>query len=415
MRLVDLHERESRTFPREELFDARNQSLILPETWSLSAIDLRETTAGVQLRALGLVGYLPLTANIVLNVRPKFPLSNLWEMLRVAEEAYERILPVLRLYHAQNVAVPHLLIARAFCHFLKDILTAGVSRGYHREKHHGYFKPKLNFSQTLSRFLSRGDDVNVASDVFSFSSRSHVNGILRAACADFLRLIPKDESWRSERALILDGLNALHTVRPERMTAHDLRLPPSVAFWIRPGYAGALTSYGLLLGLTKIGFGYHAQGAELPSFLFSLDDVFESFVRNSLRQSLRAIGISVLDGNNPRHQGRLFTDNSIFPVKPDLILRRGKTDVLGIGEVKYKPKLEESDRYQLISHVIATEAPRGVWISPAPSEAESGLHYVGRVGTGQQFYHYRLDLSGNLDVARSEMGDVLHTLLTRAP
>ena len=131
-RIIDLHERETRTFPRSELFDSRGQSLLLPETRGLSAVDLRDVVNGVELRALGLIGYLPLTAGIVLNLRPKFPVKNLWQMLAVADETYDRILPVLRSYETADVSAPHQLLARGFCHYLSAILTVGVARGYYQ-------------------------------------------------------------------------------------------------------------------------------------------------------------------------------------------------------------------------------------------------------------------------------------------
>ena len=41
------------------------------------------------------------------------------------------------------------------------------------------------------------------------------------------------------------------------------------------------------LSNSKIGVSYDTQGTALPSLLFRLDDIFESFVRNSLREGLR--------------------------------------------------------------------------------------------------------------------------------
>lgn len=400
-RVIDLHEREARVFPRHELFDSYGQSLLLPETRELSAVDLREVATGVELRALGLIGYLPLTAEIVLNLRPKFPVESLWEMLTVADETYDRVLPVLRSYEASNVSAPHLLLARGFCHYLQQILTVGVARGYFQEPHQGHFKPKVNFGRTVTRFLAHGDDVNVVSDAFTFSANLYTNGLVKSACLAFLRLIPRNDRWHSERRLILDALNTLHSVGTQRMQFGDQALSSSLPKWVRDAYNGALTVYGVLLGFTKIGFSYNAQGSEMPSFLFSLDGIFENFIRNTFRTSLREKFIAVLDGNISKNHHSLFLDNKRFPTKPDLIFRRGKA-VLGIGEVKYKPRIEETDRYQVISHVVAIGAPVGVWISPATND-NVGLEYVGSIATGAKFYHYRLNMGGNLTLNRATM------------
>ncbi len=392
-RVVDLHERESRVFPREELFDVRGHSLLLPETRQLSAVDLRDVSTGVELRALGLIGYLPLTPSIVLNLRPKFPLENLWEMLVIADETYDRVLPVLRSYEASNIAAPHLLLASGFCHYIRQILTVGVARGYFQEPYRGHFKPKVNFSKTTSHFLSRGDDINVASDAFVFSANLQANRLLKSACIAFLRTIPRIARWGDERRLLLDALNTLHLVPEQPMKIGDQGCSSSLPIWAKGLYSGALSVYGMLLGHTKIGFSYAAQGSEMPSFLFSLDGIFENFIRNIFRTALRGERIAVLDGNLPRNQSPLFLDNRRFPTKPDLIFKNGKT-ILGIGEVKYKPRIEETDRYQVISHVMATGAPIGVWISPASIET-TGLEYIGSIGTGAKFYHYRLKMGGD--------------------
>ncbi|WP_255517208.1 McrC family protein [Herbaspirillum sp. SJZ099] len=393
-RVIDLHEREARIFPRSDLVDSHGQSRLLPETRQLSAVELREVVTGIELKALGLIGYLPLTAEIVLNLRPKFPLENLWAMLTISDETYDRLLPVLRSYQTSNVSAPHLLLAKAFCHYLEKILTVGAARGYYQEPYRGHFKPKVNFGRTVTNFLSRGDDVNVVSDTFTFSSNLLANRLVKSACVTFLRLIPRNASWDKERRLILDALRTLNNINSQPMQLGDEASSQSLPMWVRDAYDGALTVYGVMSGFTKIGFSYDAQGSEMPSFLFSLDRIFESFVRNTFRSSLRENSIAVLDGNASSNQHPLFVDNKRFPIKPDLIFKKGRT-VLGIGEVKYKPKIEETDRYQVISHVIAIGAPVGIWISPA-TNGNVGLEYVGSVGAGAKFYHYRLDIGGNM-------------------
>ncbi|TAK90556.1 MAG: hypothetical protein EPO06_08025 [Burkholderiaceae bacterium] len=408
-RIIDLHEREARIFPRDELFDSRGQSLLLPETRDLSAVDLREVVSGVELRALGLIGYLPLTTGIALNLRPKFPLKNLWGMLAVADETYDRVLPVLRSYETENVSAPHQLLARAFCHYLREILTGGVARGYYQESYRGHFRPKVNFGRTVANHLSRGDDVSVASDAFAFSANLYANGLIKSACVAFMRVMPRNDRWQNERRLLMGALNALHSVTPARMQFGDHALTTSLPIWVRDAYLGALTTYAVLLGFTKVGFSYEAQGSKMPSFLFSLDSIFESFVRNTFRIALREREIAVLDGNISRHQHPLFLDNKRFPIKPDLIFRKSNR-VLGIGEIKYKSRIEETDRYQVISHVVALRAPVGVWISPALNN-DAGMEYIGSIATGAKFYHYRLNIAGDLTSTGAAMVSEIASLL----
>lgn len=410
-RVVEIEERENRVFPREDLFDRTGHSLVLPETRDLKAVELKDVLGGVNLRTLGLIGYLPLTSEIVLNLRPKFPLRNLWRMLAVADESYDRVLPVLRSYERSDASAPHQLLTRGFCHYLGLIMDLGLARGYYREPYTGFYRPKVEFGRTVARHLSRGDDLTITGDVFAFSANLPVNAVMKSACLAFLRLVPRDPKWVAERKLILDALNALHRVQPHPMKFSEEALAGTAPRWVRDHYRGALTVYAMLLGYTKIGFGYDAQGTEMPSFLFSLDHVFESYVRNVFREALREQKIGVLDGNKPNNFGRLFLDNARFPTKPDMIFRKKKL-ILALGEVKYKPEIKEEDRYQVLSHVLAAQCQLGIWISPAPEGHKGSLSYIGTVSTGAKFYHYLLDISADIDEASSVMVNKIGALLS---
>ncbi|MGN2243404.1 hypothetical protein ACFWZU_07845 [Frateuria sp. GZRR33] len=400
LKVVDLREREARIFAREDLISPGGQSLILPETRALSAMDLLDVAGGIEVKVKGLIGYLPVTTSLAFNVQPKFPLPNLWKMLEGGGESYGRVLAVLRSYESASTNAPHLLLARAFCHYLKTLLRLGLSRGYFQDSHDGYFKPKVNIGRTVARFLSRGDDVNVSSDVFNYSVDIKANRAMKAACIHVLRLLPHSDDWKQERVLLADALNAFHPVAAQPLRADDQDLARSLPIWVRDGYIGALAVYSMLLGYTKIGFGYGSRANELPSFLFSLDGIFENYVRNAFRLALASAGIAVLDGNK-NHNHKLFEDNKDFSIKPDLMFRR-EGNFLGIGEVKYKPKVSEEDRYQVISHVVATKAPVGIWISPGDAE-NAGVQRVGKIATGACFYHYRLDVSGDIEDAAARM------------
>lgn len=400
-KVIELHEREARVFPRSDLYDTVGQSLLLPETRALSAVELRDVAGGVELRVLGIIGYLPLTKDVVLHLTPKFPLKNLWGMLAIADEKYDRILPVLRAYETSDSSAPHHLLARGFCYYLKEILTTGVARGYYQVPHRGHYKPKVNFGRTVSSFLSRGDEVNVASDAFTFSTDLYPNGLLKSACLAFLKIIPLTKKWESERRLLISALNALDMATLRNMKPGEQDLALTLPMWLRDSYFGALTVFSVLIGYTKIGFSYNSSGSTMPSFLFSMDFIFESYVRNYIQKALAPLRISILDGNIAKHQKPLFIDNKRFPTKPDLIFRKNK-ETVALGEVKYKPKIDEGDRYQVISHVVASGSPLGIWISPAIN-GDAGLEYIGAIASGSKFYHYKLDITGDLELSSSAM------------
>lgn len=411
-RIVEVEERGQRYFPRGDLIDNRGQSLILPETRELKALEFKDVADGVNLLALGLIGYLPLTSSITLNIVPKFPIQNLWTMLEVGGETYDRILPTIRRYQTTDKPAPIQLLARSFCHYLREALSLGFERSYYPRTVNGFYKPRIEFGPTINRYLSRGNPVDTVSGVFEFGLDSPVNQIVKAACLRFARIIPHAKEWEEERRLLQIALDTLQRVRGREPDSHDFFLDETVSLRLRGNYEGLLRVYQLLLTGGGIAFTFEPGGAELPSFLFNLEDIFERFIRQTFLEALREQKIAVLDGN--KHQGTLFEDSKVYPTKSDLIFRRGKKNVIGLGEVKYKPRIKENDRYQIISHVTAAKAPLGVLFSPANEGESQRLERIGRLATGAQFYHYRVDIRGNIKAAQDQMVEEVSDLLPKA-
>lgn len=407
--IIEVNEREVRLFQRSNFFDSLGHSLILGETRNLPAVSLKDALDGIELRVLGLVGYLPLTEKITLNIRPKFPIENLWKMVDVADDNYKYILSVVRGYEKSLSVPPHHLLLKAFCHYLKDILKAGVAKGYYGHEHFGHYQPKINFQGTLTRALSRGDQINVASNIVRFSADLLPNRLLKSACVAFLNIVPRDKGWAIEKEIIKEACAVLDLVPKRHFLPGEQVAALSLPKWQQNNYLGALNIYSVLLGYTGIGFQFHPSGLSMPSFLLSMDDIFEKYIRNTIRLKLKGHGIRTLDGNVAKNQRPLFVDNQRFPTKPDLIFQLGKK-VIGIGEVKYKPRIDESDRYQIISHSIALNAPINILISPAVNN-QKGMEYIGKINSGTKFYHYRFDLYQNLALSEEDLFNKLIELI----
>lgn len=408
-RIVEVEERGRRHFPRNELVDHRGHSLILPEARELKALEFIDVADGVDLLALGLIGSLPLTNSITLKIVPKFPIENLWTMLEIGGETFDRILPTITRYQTTNKPAPIQLLTRSFCHYLRNALSAGLARSYYPRSFDGFFRPRVEFGQTISRHLSRGNPIDTVSSVFEFGLDSPVNQIIKAACLRFARIIPPNDSWAEERRLIQIALDTLHRVSEREPSMQDFFLDETLPIRLRGNYAGLLRIYQLLRTGGGIAFTFQPSGHELPSFIFDLEKIFERFVRQTFIDEVGKQKITVLDGN--KHQGALFEDNKTYKTKPDLIFRRGIEDVIGLGEVKYKPKVSEADRYQIISHVTAAKASFGIIFSPASKGESQRLERIGRMATGAQFYHYHVNISGDITAAQAKMVKDVSALL----
>ncbi len=139
-----------------------------------------------------------------------------------------------------------------------------------------------------------------------------------------------------------------------------------------------------------------ADENNMYSFIVNLEDAFELYVRQILTCSLETNNreLTVLDGNN-EGRSKLFSDNTQFDAKPDLIIKKSGL-TLAIGDVKYKTNLGETDRYQLISHSVAYGTNKAFFVTPVPEGGMSGGNFVGTVGQ-IKVYYYQLDLnSANL-------------------
>ncbi len=408
-RVVPVPERGKCFFPRNELVAHSGHSLILPETRELKALEFKDVADGVNLFALGLIGLLPLTSTITLNIIPKFPIENLWTMLETGGETYERIIPTIRRYQVTETAAPTMLLARSFCHYLRNLLTAGLERSYYVRSVNGFYKPRVEFGQTIGRYLSRGNPIETVSSVYEFGLNSKINRIVKSACLRFSKITPHTKAWENDRRLIQVALETLSRVDECEPSGQDFFLDEMVSGRLREHYSGLLRIYQLLLTGGGIAFTFEPNGQKLPSFLFDLEDIFERFIRQTFTDALKVHNITVLDGN--KHQGRLFSDSKVYPTKPDIIFRDVKRAVICIGEVKYKPKIKEADRYQIISHVTAEKAPLGILFSPANEGESQRLERIGRMATGAEFYHYRFDIAGDIRLSQAQMVRDIRALL----
>ena len=411
VRMIEIQERGKRIFKRTDLIDTAGRSLMLSETRRLMAVEVKDTADGTEVMALGFIGQLPLTSNITLNIIPKFPIGNFWAMLEIGGENYRNILSTVRRYQTSENRTPIQLLARSFCYYLKGAISAGLERSYYHNIRTSYFKPRVEFGHTINRFISRGNPVETVSRVIEFGLDSSVNQVVKAACIRFAQLVPRTEEWKEERVFLRLALDTLQRVSKREPGELDFDLDKSVSPRVQHLYSGMLSTYQLLLTGGGIAFTFESGGRQLPSFLFKLEEIFERFVRETLTKGLCNSEVSVLDGN--KHHGYLFVDSKVYRTKTDLIFRRKSKEVIALGEVKYKPRLKEADRYQIISHVTAAKASIGILFTPANDQHSQQLELIGRLATGAKIYNYQIDIRGEIDASQTRLvEDVLAVLRT---
>lgn len=131
-------------------------------------------------------------------------------------------------------------------------------------------------------------------------------------------------------------------------------------------------------------------GAAASAFLLDMPDLFQRWVTDRLRRSLRGVMSVVSEPREPLGEG-----NKV-PMYPDLVFEREELPVY-VGDVKYKLASDgfarASDYYQLLAYATVLQQAEGVLIyCQAEGATPEKAIDVRRVGT--RLWTYRLPLAG---------------------
>jgi 5-methylcytosine-specific restriction endonuclease McrBC regulatory subunit McrC len=182
---------------------------------------------------------------------------------------------------------------------------------------------------------------------------------------------------------------------------------------IRAYYADIAKSCLMIVGNRSVDIETAGKDISLLSFVVNLEDVFEKYARNVIRDFFRRCGSDLGVGNGNREsRGRLFFDNPNIPVKPDIVVGDTRAPKL-VADVKYKPRVSEVDRYQTISHAASYGTKKAMLVLPA-FEEPSGLTRTGQVrdASGIEFYEYRYRLDSSLEEEEARLGREILSLAT---
>jgi 5-methylcytosine-specific restriction enzyme subunit McrC len=421
VKILPARERAPVDIPMSDILSG-GDLIIRPELIDRGLVELRQNKFKLQLKINGVVGRLPITSDLALDIEPKFPISNLNRVVYASGAALENPFFIDRPYHRTSTS--HYLpvpLVRTFSTSLDHAISSGLHREYLREVLVSGPRPKINFRQSDQRFWSKLIPTKAVVELHNHSPDNIANQCLKLAALKALGIARTTPQLSTCISALGRSLRAL-----ERVSVRDLfQLKAELAFVrgtvpsFRADYADAL-GHGLeILRHTDVSLNVASSGLRLESFLVSLDDAFERYLRVVLgRFEHPADGtIRCVDGNQKRHQRPLFADNSVYKTKPDLIFRGTKGTGL-IGDAKYKPKASEEDRYQIISHALSHKTARAILIYPrSNSTSKQGLFRLGMTGDGLskvEVYEYYFDLAGDLDVEEQALRGVVAALLGAA-
>jgi 5-methylcytosine-specific restriction enzyme subunit McrC len=404
-RVIAAKERSAINIPHADLFGEDGNLRLLTDALDRSLVQITQGLDQLQLRIGGVIGRLPITNQLALDISPKFPISNLAHLLAESDQSLDRRVSADRLYDftSWNGYLPELLL-RSFALELKAIEAEGTHRSYHRVTRTDIPRPKLNFRRSEQQFWARGIPTRAIIDVFDFSNDNPVNRVLKAALKCALSLSFGQQSLAKEARLFAHMLRnfdrvgdlAVDIINDECERA--IRELPG----FKPGHAKAVVISREIIKRASPVLEFADRRMSLPSFLINLDNVFESYIRNILRKvAKRSFPTTRIgDGNHKDFSKPLLNDNNRFMIMPDILIFDVIEDIPRVvSDVKYKTKPIEEDRYQIISHSLSYQARSALLVYPKRRDGPSGMVRLGGVGPPGHtidLYEYHFDLGADL-------------------
>jgi 5-methylcytosine-specific restriction enzyme subunit McrC len=380
----------------------------------------------ISLRARGYVGYIPLTDQIIVHVRPRVPVSNLSRVVRLSGEP-PTVLTSVRRYSAGAEWNESLLdvYAAALARYIEQIASRGLLREYvRRDDSSSSLRGRIILNGTLG-LRAKGMRHKAHIVWFDRDADNAPNRCIKYAtwllARRYIALNPKvRESRIAHRDLnalypVFDGVTLDHSRRfLEDPQVTGRQALPSLRSYYRDALNVAIAVIQQRAVLIESGPG----PVRMPSIVLNMNYVFEAYIRNILRQYVasRALPLSVLDGNQEGKRG-LYNGIESPSATPDIVVHPnagGAPLVLEVKNVPIRDRYSEREYInQAVTYALAYRATQVVLIHPRASAFQSGgLHYLGNVDH-VAVYQYRFDLGAEDLVAEDEQfGDVVARLMT---
>jgi 5-methylcytosine-specific restriction enzyme subunit McrC len=304
----------------------------------------------------------------VLRINPRMQVPQLMFLLAYSTKPEGWLGDLVTFDQAEDIVEA---LASGFATHAERTLEQGVLRGYVTiNDRRQDFRGRIRFGDQLAR--SRGLPLPLEVTYDEFTADIAENRLLRTAAELLLlhRRIPARTRGRLLRIrAILDEASVLTDRR---------RLPMPAITPLNSRYAAALTLSRLIL--SSVSIASRPGGVSVTSFVFDMNEVFESFLYTALRESLARHGGAVerqaagqLDAGSPAGLG----------FRADIVWRvRGQ--VRAVVDSKYKSlyasvgSTPTPDAYQMLAYCIGYGLPRGFLVYARDSTARTRTHVIKR-------------------------------------
>lgn len=286
-----------------------------------------------------------------LRIRPHIEIPKLLFLLTysLVPEGWEGILTAM-----QSECDVVQALASGFCFHAGRVVEQGLLRGYVAvEERRGDLRGRVRFKDQLAQLAGLPLPLEVSYDDFTVDIQE--NRLLRTATEKLLKLARVPPAARA-RLCRLRALLEQVGLLPERQ---QVTLPPITH--VNQHYQGALALGKLILEGTSLCQEHGAFATR--SFLFDMNEVFESFLFRSLKDSMRKFG-GVVQCQVSGALDRAPVPG--LPLRADIVWRKHGL-VQAVIDAKYKTLSGESstlnqDAYQMLAYCIAFGVQRGLLV-----------------------------------------------------
>jgi 5-methylcytosine-specific restriction enzyme subunit McrC len=365
---------------RETLRQLHPQLRIEPTPYSNDHYDLTPD------QRIGLV-CLP---NLVLEVRPKVPMSSVFFLVSYACNAVEWFNQQPEFGRELDLTeVVAIMLAR----MVEQATRRGLLSGYQTEEESLQApRGRILFDEQLRRRLGASPPIEVSHD--NFTTDVIENRLLVAALSVLGRLPLRSGSAKRELLRAQRLFGAVKRVHFSRTTVPDVLFTR-----LNRHYQPALSLAAIVLRSASLDLG--TGGTRGSALLIDMNDVFEQFVRSALRMAL-SVDVKRFPERAPSLQ---LDEAELIPLKPDLCLVEDQR-ITWVGDAKYKRlpsgTYKNADLYQLLAYVIATGLSSGTLVYAADEGVSMAEHVV--LQAGKRLHVIALDLSAPPVAIRRQIG-----------
>lgn len=376
----------------------RDGMLVLnPDVERLGLLFLNFRRSKIAISAGPYVGLIPLTDDIVVDVRPKMPISNVAHVVDRAKGQLIGLAETERLYLSEASLGSGVLdfLAGNLVKAVEDIAAQGLHKEYvRRTECTSSPRGRILASDTFRRLWPQGIRHRAWVSQFEQTVDTLPNKIIKSALVYYLRCANRMELSRNMVRRVDACLHYLPAAVSE-ISGFDLAQIVAEIEHADPGagrvyYAKALRIATFILSGNGISLDRAGSDLALESFIVNFETIFEEYLRRTLGVELA--GECLVRNGNTDGRKPLFDDTKDHFAQPDVFLLSADRSKRVIAEVKYKDKPNRDDINQAVTYALSYRCARSVLVHQLKEGQHARVRHIGKVA-GIEVIAYGFDLA----------------------